>query len=40
MFKELKINFCRFFLRAFERTLKKRNIATKHKEFDQFVPIL
>ena len=37
MFKGLKINFFRFFLRAFERASKNGDIGTKPKEFDQFV---
>ena len=37
MFKGLKINFFRFFLRAFERVLRNEDISNKPKEFDQFV---
>ena len=40
MFKGLKINLFRFFMGAFERALKNGDIATKPKEFDQFVKIL
>ena len=40
MFKEIKIDFFRFFLGAFERASKNGDVATKPKEFDQFVQIL
>ena len=40
MFEGPKINFFRFSLGAFERASKNRDIATKPKEFDQFVKIL
>ena len=37
MFKGLKIYFFGFFLGAFEKALKNKNIATKPKQFDQYV---
>ena len=33
MFKRLNFIFFRYFLEVFERALKNRDIATKHKEF-------
>ena len=38
--RNLKSTFVGFSWEHLKELKKKRNIATKHKEFDQFVPIL